>query len=100
MSWAPHYLKFPDEATARATLRAAQLYKGQDDDRNPNLDVIGESWRNDAVLDAQGKVITPATKRDGYFVNLIWDGPIPPMLRAFEIFPVTPFRVFAGWGNN
>lgn len=96
MTWAPHYFKFTNEAQATATLRAASLYKGPQDERNPNLDVIGESWRS-PTINPDGSV-TPGTKRDGYFVNLMWDGPIPPMLVPFEIVPVTPFRVFAGWG--
>lgn len=98
MSWAPHYFVFTNEAQATATLRAASLYKGPDDDRNANLDVIGESWRNDAEFDANGSMTKAPTKRDGYFVNLMWDGPIPPNLVQFEIFPATPFRVFFGWG--
>jgi len=98
VSWAPHYFQFTNEAQATAALRAASLYKGPQDDRNPNLDVIADEWNRDGVYDSNGNVITPPTKRPGYYVNLMWDGALPPNLVQFEVFPSDPYQIFAGWG--
>lgn len=68
--------------------------------KDPALDLIGESYRNDAVYDGQ-TLVTPPTKRDGWFVNWIGDE-LPEVLVPFARTPdpATPFRVFAGWGPD
>lgn len=100
----PHYFRFPNTAVMQATLQAAALWGGPTRDTyHTNLDVIGEAWFNDAVFDAQGKLVSPATKRPGVYCNLMWHNPpnddVPPPMKAFEIFPTGSevFRVFAGW---
>lgn len=104
----PHYFRFPSMATMDATLKAANLWKGKTpqgkDTYHTNLDLIGEAWFNDAVHDAQGNLVTPATKRPGVYCNLMWHNPPnddpPPAMAPFEIFPTgaDKFRVFLGWG--
>lgn len=85
----PFYLRFSDAKEAIAKLAEAALSDGI------SLDLIGESYRNDAVFDGM-KLVKPATKRSGYFVNWIGDE-LPATLTPFATEPATPFRVFAGF---
>lgn len=95
----PFYLRFADRDEAIELLKAAGLARelpaGQFGHAfDPGLDLIGDSYRNDAVIE-DGKVLQPATKRSGYFVNWIGDE-LPATLTPFATEPATPFRVFAG----
>lgn len=86
----PFYFCFPDEKTAVDALKPV---------RDTNLDVIGESWRNDgeyATLKGQRTVTKAPTKREGYFANWLGEK-CPPELEPYVTHPASPFRVFSGW---
>ena len=57
------------------------------------IDVIGTLYNDDAVVDEEGEVTTPATAMTGYHVNYI--GALPEGWEAFEVTPDRPQRVFA-----
>lgn len=57
------------------------------------IDVIGTLYNNDAVIDEEGEVTTPATAMTGYHVN--YQGALPEGWEAFEVTPENPKRVFA-----
>lgn len=64
-----------------------------DEDGNPRdngLDIIGIAY-HDAQEDE-----TPQL-REGWFANWIGEA-LPASLESYRVEPVTPFRVFAGWG--
>jgi 5-deoxy-D-glucuronate isomerase len=57
------------------------------------IDVVGTIYNNDAVLDPDGTVVTPATAKSGFHVNYV--GVLPEGWSAFLVTPVAPYRVFA-----
>jgi hypothetical protein len=57
------------------------------------IDVVGTIYNNDAVLDPDGTVVTPATPMAGFHVNFI--GALPTGWPEFLVNPVAPYRVFA-----
>lgn len=99
------FLTFPDEHTANDTLYRVipavldeagnEITPATTEALYPNIDVIGTMYNNDAVLDADGTVITPATAQTGWHVNMAADI-CPTELAQYEVFPVTPSRVFGG----
>lgn len=80
------YLKFSDKAEAKSV-----LYSQADTELHPNyrnIDVLGVIYNNDAALDADGNVLTPATPLDGEDAAA---------LEPFAVTPSSPQRV---WGVN
>jgi len=57
------------------------------------MDIVGVIYNNDAVVDPDGTVVTPATPMAGWHVNFI--GVLPTGWDAFLVTPVAPYRVFA-----
>lgn len=77
------YLRAPDEATALFAATHAELPEGmglvEEQDGEPQwiesgpghaFDIVGVRYNNDAVLDAEGEVVTPATPMEGWWANL------------------------------
>lgn len=109
------YLKFSDEAEAKSVLYRAGIgldasqelqRRGEEPPlpaptpefvaRYQNIDVLGVIYNNDAVLDADGNVLTPATPLDGWHVNVrLVDGEDAAVLEPFAVVPTQPRRV---WG--
>lgn len=102
------YLKFPDEATANAVLYRIEGAVAADPDNGIeavegtpvanyiNIDVLGTLYNDDAVLDAEGNVVTPATAIDGWHVNVrVMPGEDAAALEPYNIVPTMPRRV---WG--
>lgn len=97
----PHYLSFPDAATAQSALVNAGLAaidKQFAVTYASGVDVIGgnpkELDQKSGCYDAQTK--QPVYKTNtGYLVNVIVES-LPPELAQYEVFPKTPMRVFAG----
>lgn len=58
-----------------------------------NISIIGTIYNDDAVLDTDGNIVTPATAIPGYHVNTT---ALPESLAQYEINPATPMRVFGG----
>lgn len=62
------------------------------------LDIIGTIYNDNAVFDADGEVITPATAKDGFHANLRCTPEIAATVDPAVILdpaPVTPVREFA-----
>ncbi len=91
-----HYLRFPDEATAKAALEAAGLLTEDGDpitaSHSHALDVIGTITRG-GEWDDEGNVITEPTVLDGWHVN--YRGEVPDGWDAYLVEPKHPARVFA-----
>lgn len=60
-----------------------------------DIDIIGDIYNNDAVFDEEGNLITPATKLDGYHLNIILNVELPQELNEYLVHPELPYRVFA-----
>jgi hypothetical protein len=60
-----------------------------------DIDVVGEIYNDDAVYDEEGNLVTEATKKDGYHVNVIMKEELPESLQSFVVQPTNPHRVFA-----
>ena len=76
MTLIPYRLCFPNEATA---IQALSDYRVNDEDGNEvwhiashehNIVPVGDLYNNDATYDAEGNVLTPATKLEGWHINL------------------------------
>ena len=74
------------------------------------IDVVGVIYNDDAVFDDEGDIVTPATAKDGWHVNIrvipnaeiidgetqtIRDISLPEILNNHIVEPQTPSRVFA-----
>ncbi len=60
-----------------------------------DIDIIGDIYSNDAVYDEEGNLVTPATKLDGYHLNIILNVELPEALNEYLVHPELPYRVFA-----
>jgi hypothetical protein len=87
------YLRFPDEATAKAVL--ADYLTGDDTwitaSHTHALDVIGTISRG-GEWDEEGNVITPPEVLPGWHVNYV--GEVSESWNQFVVNPVEPYRVF------
>jgi hypothetical protein len=73
------------------------------------IDVVGTLYNDDAVYDDEGDIVTPATTKEGWHVNIIVkpkyefdfelnqdvDYSLPEVLNTYIVDPQTPSRVFA-----
>lgn len=74
------YLRFTNEAEANAVLYTAHQAVTDEEGNEiapayttpnyANIDVLGVLYNDDAVLDEEGDVVTPATPIDGWHVNV------------------------------
>jgi hypothetical protein len=112
-TYTPYYLKFASEAEANNILTEIgyrqsiqntdpiEYYYTVGDGVPGGIDVIGEIWNDDGVYDANETgeviVISEPTKVDGWHVNVILAGPLPPALEGYVVVPSTPNRRFAGF---
>jgi aryl-phospho-beta-D-glucosidase BglC (GH1 family) len=97
-----NYLRFADEPTFRSAAFIAGLFNEPEGD-NPGgytqythdhaMDIVGTIYNDDAVVDPDGTVVTPATPMAGWHVNFV--GALPTGWDAFLVSPVAPYRVFA-----
>jgi 5-deoxy-D-glucuronate isomerase len=97
-----NYLRFPDESTFRSAAFIAGFYNEPEGDEpgvyiqythEHAMDIVGVIYNNDAVIDPDGTVVTPATPMAGWHVNYI--GVLPTGWSEFLVAPVAPYRVFA-----
>ena len=58
------------------------------------IDDIGILFNDDAIVDEDGMVITPATPMEGWHVNYI--GALPDGWNQYLLAPQNPRRIFAG----
>lgn len=95
-----HYLRFPDEQTFRSATFIAGLCNEEGTyvqyTHDHAMDIVGVLMNNDAVIDSDGAVVTPATPMAGWHVNYI--GELPLGWDGFLVNPAAPRRVFAGKG--
>ena len=97
-----NYLRFADEATFRSAAFIAGLFNEPEGD-NPGgyiqythdhaMDIVGILYNDDAVVDPDGTVVTPATPMVGWHVNYV--GVLPTGWDEFLVSPRNPRRVFA-----
>ena len=73
------------------------------------IDVVGTLYNDDAVYDDEGEIVTPATAKEGWHINIIVrpkyefdfeldqdvDQSLPEVLNTYIVDPQTPSRVFA-----
>jgi hypothetical protein len=100
-----NYLRFPNQtawetAAATAGFRINNLAAGPADHwtwlyytHDWAIDNIGIIYNDDAVIDPDGTVVTPATPMAGWHVNFI--GVLPDGWDEFLVAPAAPYRVFA-----
>ncbi len=62
-----------------------------------NISIIGTIYNDDAVFDADGNIVTPATAVPGYHVNTT---ELPATLAQYEVNPATPHRVYGGYETH
>ena len=92
-----NYLRFPDEYTFRSAALVAELcdeegfYRQYAHDHA--MDIVGILLNDDAVVDPDGTVTTPATPMPGWHITYV--GALPTGWDAFLVNPVAPRRVFA-----
>ena len=62
------------------------------------VDTVGIIYNDDAVFDDEGELVTPATARDGYHINVKWTVELPAALTPYIVAPTpaTPKRIFLG----
>jgi hypothetical protein len=89
-----HYLRFPDEATAKTVLADYLTEDGTwiTASHSHALDVIGAISRG-GEWDEEGNLITPPTLLDGWHVN--YSGELPEGWEEFVVEPENPVRVWA-----
>lgn len=95
------YLRFPDEATFRATLDASFVQHGETGSPLPEgvdaIRIVGALYEG-GTFDADGNVVTPPTQVPGFHVNVLTtndgSGPLPAAWGAYQVFPATPQGVF------
>lgn len=97
-----NYLRFPDETTFRSAAYITGFYNEPEGDNpggyiqythNHAMDIVGTIYNDDAVVNPDGTVVTPATPKTGWHVNFV--GALPEGWSAFLVSPVAPYRVFA-----
>lgn len=98
-----YFLRFTDEAAADTALEAAGFLQRDPegntrlirDTHEYSLDPVGVIYNDDAVINFEtGEVLTPATPKDGWHVNL--KGTLPDGWDQYQVSPAQPYRVFAG----
>jgi hypothetical protein len=89
-----HYLRFPNEATAKTVLANYLTEDGTwiTASHSHALDVIGTITRG-GEWDEDGNVITEPTVLDGWHVNL--RGNVPDGWDVYAVWPERPVRVWA-----
>lgn len=101
-----YYLKFASEQEAKSILYTEQMTwdaetetevgTGEYRPNFRNISVIGLMYNDDAVLDENGDIVTPATAKEGWHVNVLaLDGEDASGLEAYDTAPATPARI---WG--
>lgn len=101
MTLEKYRLCFPDEA---ATIQVLSDYRVNDEDGNEawhiashehNIVPIGDLYDNDATYDAEGNVLTPATKLEGWHINLKAKS-LPVGAEAYVVHPANPKMKWSG----
>ncbi len=96
------FFKFPDMLTAFALAQQHGMTY-TDENGEPWLKRYTHDWAIDvvgeieipAVLDEEGNVVTPASKLEGWHINVRTGMELPPDFSQYEVFPATPARDFA-----
>ncbi len=89
------YLRFPDEATARAATGWWSEGAGWAvPTKSIQFSVRGALYNSDGEYDEAGNVIKEPTLKDGYHIDVIY-GLIPEAAQKFIINPSTPEYVLA-----
>ena len=91
------YLRFTDEAEATSVLytdfptefdEEGNVTATEQRPNYANIDVLGVLYNDDAVLDEEGDVVTPATPIDGWHVNVrVMPGEDAAALEPFRVDP-------------
>lgn len=98
-----HFLKFPDLATAQATLETAGIYIPpignnpgyyRQADISWAFDPIGTISKGGVYDQETGEELVAPTTLDGWHANFA--GELPSSLQQFLVHPRSPERVFAG----
>ena len=102
-----YYLKFSNQAEAMSVLYhkegvvqadaevGIEANEGYDMPNFANIDIIGTIYNDDAVFSEDGEVISEATAKDGYHVNVRVVGEDASALEPFSVIPTQPRRI---WG--
>ena len=92
------FLRFASQSEAITALTSCGLAFTTNEGMvfDTNVDMVGTLY-TPVVMDGE-KVITEPVKKDGYHVNLLTES-LHKELAPYEIKPVTPDRVFAGWNK-
>lgn len=108
MNYTDAYLKFASEAEANSVLyriegaveadpeQGIEAVAGTQVPNYQNIDVLGIIYNNDAVIDADGNLVTAATPKAGWHVNVrALEGEDTTAIDPFSIKPTNPRRI---WG--
>lgn len=107
MEYTTYFLRFESEKEANDMLREVgyrkynrrtKHYDFSTLNQPGDIDIIGDIYNNDAVFHTTKKgyqiLATPATKKDGYHINIVLKGDLPEDLKPFIVNPTNPTRVF------
>jgi len=83
------FLRFPDQATAEAALKAADLWIESDEYTGHRVASLTHA------LDVVGTIVRgePPVELDGYHIN--FNGDLPKGWDQYVVEPTNPYRVFA-----
>jgi hypothetical protein len=81
------FLRFPDQKTAEAALKAADLWIESEEYSGPKTASL------DHALDVVGIISRDGVELPGYHINFV--GPLPADWEAYLVEPANPVRVFA-----
>jgi hypothetical protein len=111
MTYTTYYLKFSSQEEAEAKLDEAgykvtsttpdsnELTTYRVTDQVGDIDIVGEIYNNDGAFEINEEgypeVLSPATKKEGWHVNIILEGSLPPSLEEYALLPRNPHRIFA-----
>jgi hypothetical protein len=96
-----HHLRWPDESTGMAALRAAGFTATDEDGAERvilathswSIDVVGPIWRGGSWDPETGEQLDAPVLRQGWHVNFIGD--LPEAWEPYLVTPLNPVRVFA-----
>lgn len=111
MTYTTYYLKFASQEEAETKLEEVgykvtntmpdgnEVTTYRVTDQVGDIDIIGDIYNNDAVIEINEEgypeVISPATKKEGWHINMILAGSLPEALQEYSLTPQNPYRVFA-----
>jgi hypothetical protein len=106
MTYTDYFLKFPSKQQAIQVFSTIPNHvdgnTGEPVTQTENfaIDQVGILYNDDAIINENGFIVTPPTKKDGYHYNyrIVYgnkpESPLPSQLQPYLVHPEHPQRVF------